>query len=359
MVGGERDGKIAKFSAFSESLPQSPFTEGVELGKIVAFKNNFLELISAMLLTGNGHLQKSTNIDSIGGNDAENLVNIASDLALSQSVCPKIAIRVAYGGTIEMPFRALGYIFPALIYAEILKNQNVQVQIIFPNNITTSLNALPKDVVRDQSRKFSEVARRCIQAFFPKAEESVVFLEDTPLEKKSLLRNELLNVASVLRDKLPESLREELGEKGSEARSRINFFYGAAHLLIHDIDMPGVLVPILPSQPPIIRPNTIINIGGNKEQLFYKLRQAVKANLGAEYSKIRTLQFFTKHMVPPYIMTRFGKDISLGSILEGEKLDYASLAKPVQQDLDYISYVIGSEDGLVNFIKKERELYGK
>lgn len=333
-MGGENDGKMAK----------SP---------------DFLELMSTMLLVKDRFLQKETHIEAIGGNDLENILPITANLSLNRPKIPEIAIRVVYGGTIEMPFRALGYILPALVYAENIGINTAQIQIIFPNNIASSLNALPIDIVSEQSRKFSSVARRYIRNFFPNLKESVVFLEDTPLEKGSLLRSELIRVTSILKNKTPENLKKELEQKRDNARSRINPFYGAAHVLIHDVDLPGTLVPLLPDQPTAINPNAIINIGGNKEQFFYKLRQAIKINLGFEYLRVKTLQFFTKHTVPPYFMTKIGDDMSLDSVLRGEDLESNSLATPVQHDLNYLIKITNSRGNLDNFLIKERKLYGK
>lgn len=359
MVGGKSDGKIAKSPDFLEFLPQSPLLENTNLEKIDEFRKNYLEQISTMLLVKDRFLQKETHAEAIGGADIGNIFPIAADLSLNRAKDPKVAIRVVYGGTREMPFRALGYILPALVFAENMGVGNAQVQIIFPNNITSSLNALPPDVVLEQSTKFSKVAKRYIQNFFPDLEESVVFLEDTPLQKNSLLRSELIRMASVLRDNIPDNLKKELEQKGSSARSRINSFYGAAHLLIHDLDLPGTLIPLLSDQSVAINPSSIINIGGNKEQLFYKLRQAIKANFDPNYFKIKTFQFFTRHMVPPYTMTRIGEDISLDSVLRGKEFKPNSLAKTVQYDFDYIFNITNSRGNLTDFISREKGLYEK
>lgn len=359
MVGGKSDGTIAKSSDFLEFLPQLPFIAETNLEKIAEFKKNYLEKISTMLLVKDRFLQKETHIEAIGGNDIGNIFPIATNLSLNRSRIPETAIRVVYGGTREMPFRALGYVLPALVYAENIGVNNVQIQIIFPNNITSSLNALPMNTVSEQAKNFSGVAKRYIQNFFPSLKDSVIFMEDTPLGKGSLLRSELIRVASILKSNIPDSLKKELEKKGGGARSRTNLFYGAAHLLIHDVDLQGVLVPLLPDQPAAISPNTIVNMGGNKEQFFYKLRQAMKINLDSDYFNVKTFQFFTKHMVPPYTMTRIGNDISLDSVLRGRDLELDSLAIPVQHDLDYLFNITNSRGNLTDFIKKEKRLYEK
>src|SRR5206468_3403618 len=107
---------------------------------------------------------------------------------------------------------------------------------------------------------------------------------------------------------IPDDLKSVLEGRGNNNGANGNHeFYGASHLLIHDTDIPGSLVPILPGQPDLLEePDVIISMGGHKEEFFYRLRYALKPKLGDHFKRVNTVQYFTRHHVPPYYMARDG-----------------------------------------------------
>lgn len=224
---------------------------------------------------------------------------------------------------------------------------------IFANNISSRLDSLNAEKTIEQAQRFAEIARDYVQMFFSTLSKHVVFLKDTSLEKGSVLRGELLSIAAVLRDKTGKELRDALRIKGTNnGAARMYVFYGAAHPLFHDADIPGSLEPLLVNQPNILHPDTIISIGGYQEQDFYKLRHSLKPYLNAAYNTVKTLQFFTRNRVPPYYMAR-GGDISLDDVMSGRQSSEISAA--AQHDLDYLKMVSNTRGRFSDFIEKQRE----
>lgn len=357
-ISGAEDGQKAKSRHFEPYLLAADIPELTEIEKI-NFCRTLPKTLEAILLVGGKRLSDESYIAGLGGQDYQNMPELGIQMATTdrQSIA-NTAIRIVYGATESMPFRGLSYFLPGLVYIENLQDVGVkppQLQIIFANNISSRLDHLDLQKASEQAQRLTLVAKSYIKTFFPKLVESVLFLEDTPLERGSAIRNELLHVAAVLRDRLGVDLDDRLKEKGKNNGSvRTYAFYCAAHLLFHDADLERSLEPLTANQPEIIHPDTIISIGGYQEQDFYKLRHALKPYLGPTYGK-KTLQFFTKHRVPPYYMAQ-GGDIALDDVLMGKNVP-AETAKAAQYDINYFyrtSFLRGDIHDFLNQQRKRR-----
>ena len=282
---------------------------------------------------------RESYIYGIGGEDFHNLPQIAVDLATRQET--PVVIRVVYGATSQMPLRGLSYLLPPLIYMENMIQADLQppqLQVIFANNISARLDRMDTSIATEQSRRFAYIGRSYINEFFPDMAGRIVFLEDTSLDKGSELRSRLLEVTATLKKTGSGDIVEDLARKAaSNGASHTYAFYGAAHVLIHDMDIPGALMSVLPDQPDTVaNPDFIISIGGKQEEIFYKIRQAVKPHLGPEYRRIRTLQYFTRHHVPPYYMAR-GGDIALDDVIsDASGISLNGIAAAARHDLEYL-----------------------
>lgn len=349
LVSGEFNGQKAKSRQFNGYMPLPPETN---TGQVTNYGVKFPQVVGKMLLVGEPTAFQESYIEGLGGIDFQNLPEIAAQI--TRGAKPSVVIRLVYGATTEMPFRALSYLLPALIYMEHTGNVISQLQVIFVNNISSHLDRLDTSTALKQVKDFAGIAKAYIRSFFPNSDRKTIFLEDTPLDRGSDLRRRLLTLATSLRKTASEDLLDDLERKAvNNGSGRTYAFYGAAHVLIHDIDIPGSLVPLLPDQPEIVvNPEVIVSIGGRKEEIFYRLRHILKPHLDPEYNNAKTLQFFTRHRVPPYCMAR-GGDVALGDVMKGSS-DFVNknVAPVVSYDLCYLNEVSARRGDLGNFLKK-------
>lgn len=343
-MGGDFHGQKAKSRHFTEHLPV--LTEH-EVENPLAFNVKLPQVTEQMLLVGGTTSYEESYIEGLGGSDYQVLPEIAIKAALDGA--PSTVIRLVYGATTEMPLRALSYLLPALIYMEHNREVVLQLQVIFVNNISSRLDRMDTPTASKEAKTFAGIAQDYIQNFFPDLGRKTVFLEDIPLDRGSDLRRRLLTLTTSLKNIAPDDILDDLGRKAvNNGSGRTYAFYGAAHVLIHDIDIPGSLVPLLPDQPKIVaNPGVIVSIGGRKEEIFYRLRHALKPYLDSEYNHAKTLQFFTRHHVPPYYMAR-GGDIALKDITSnGYK--YVDVAPAALHDIDYLFKVSISRGDIGEF----------
>lgn len=345
-MGGDFHGQKAKSRHFSEFLP---VLSESEVDPPLAFNLGLPQIMGRMLLVGGSTLHEESYIEGLGGSDFQNLPQIAMQVALDRR--PSTVIRLVYGATTEMPLRALSYLLPALIYMEHTGDLVSQLQVIFVNNISSRLDRMDTPTASKEAKTFAGIAQDYIQNFFPGLDRKTVFLEDTPLDKGSDLRSRLLILTTSLRKIAPDDILDDLVKKAANnGGGRTYAFYGAAHTLIHDIDIPGSLVPLLPDQPDVIvNPDLIVSIGGRKEEIFYRLRHALKSHLDPEYNNAKTLQFFTRHHVPPYYMAR-GKDIALkDAVINRSVYVNDGIAPAARHDIDYLRTVSRRRGDLQEF----------
>lgn len=345
-MGGDFHGQKAKSRYFSEFLP---VLSESEVDPPLAFNLTLPQIMGRMLLVGGSTLHEESYIEGLGGSDFQNLPEIAMQVALGRK--PSTVIRLVYGATTEMPLRALSYLLPALTYMEHTGDFISQLQIIFVNNISSRLDRMDTPTTSKEAKTFAGIAQDYIRNFFLSLRNKTVFLEDTPLDKGSDLRRRLLTLTTSLKSIAPDDILDDLVKKAANnGGGRTYAFYGAAHVLIHDIDIPGVLVPLLSDQPEVVtNPELLISIGGRKEEIFYRLRHALKPYLDSEYNNTKTLQFFTRHHVPPYYMAR-GKDVALREVITNPSAYLnAGITPAARHDIDYLRNVSRKRGDLQEF----------
>lgn len=346
-MGGDFNGQAAKSRHFNGYLPI--LSQG-EIDNIPAFNVRLPQVMERMLLVGGSILHEESYIEGLGGSDFQNLPKIATQVIFGRG--PSTVIRLVYGATTEMPLRALSYLLPALVYMEHNRDVVSQLQVIFVNNISSRLDRIDTSTASEEAKTFASMAQDYIRNFFPGSDRKTIFLEDTPLDKGSDLRSRLLTLTTSLKKIAPEDILDDLVRKAvNNGSGRTYAFYGAAHTLIHDIDIPGSLVPLLPDQPEIVaNPEVIVSIGGRKEEIFYRLRHALKPHLDPEYTSTKTLQFFTHHHVPPYYMAR-GGDVALkDAVVDGSSVYLNDGITPAaRHDIDYLRKVSRRRGNLQEF----------
>lgn len=332
-------------------FPISPFDPGLLLAEAAVFNLRTPELGETLALSS-GQLSIEAYIDSIGGVDFQNLPNIL--VKMSTGASDGLVIRTVFGATDKMPLRGLSYILPGLVLIEDLAKKGIkppQLQIIFAHHISAGLGNLDIAEAKRESKILAGVASNYVNTFFPNVSDSVVFLEDTEINKGTPLRKALIETTATFRRTVSSEVSHDLELKGGKNGStRKALFYGAAHVLVHDMACEGIFNPLLADQVEPVFPEAIINIGGVQEKFFYDLRQSLKPYLAA--SNVDTLQYFSKHRVPPYYMAR-GEDIALGNILAG-KVNLNEVTPAAQHDLSYLHKVSFARGDIQDFFDSER-----
>lgn len=342
MYGSEGRKKIRFTDKIKQNLPEIP-TQFETSSDLNNFKTRYLDVVSILVKSRDAY------IDGIGEFDSNNILLLARNLALGNEIP---VFRVVYGATLKMPLRGLSYFLPALVLMRRLKEANFdvpQLQLIFANNLSGYLDGLDLRRVREESLAFSQIAKSYIEKFFPDLSQRVIFLEDSKLEKNSLLREKLIEAHQMLRVGITGYSRGELLKKGPEDRRRLGLFYAAAHLLVHDQILP-IFRPLLPTDNPEEKPGFIVSIGGIQEERFYLVRHEIRSCFEGGFLT-KTLQFFTKHSVPPYYMAR-GGDIALDQV--DLSIDRAQIAKAAGYDLAYL-FSTTERTKLLDFIRNRKE----
>lgn len=338
--GGDKRSESARFRSALEDVVVPPLTVVERAGLDVALPKIYEAMLS---------MKGTSYIDSIGGEDAHNLPSIGVQLALKEEK-PSVAFRVVFGATEEMPLRSISYLLPALLTMERVRaagGELPQLQVILAQNISSRLNRLDLERVADQASKFSKTARAYVDEFFSDLCESVLFLEDAPMDVGGELREEVVSLARN-HVHVSSASQEALIAKGNGS-GRLNPYYAAAHLLMHDRDGASYLRPMEGEQPDFVAPSSIVSFGGAQERLFYDIRQEMKPKLGPEYNSVRTLQYFTRHHVPPYYMAR-GGDISLDDLIYREPGD-SPIAVAAVYDLDFLRSVSEAKGDYQKFLR--------
>ncbi len=338
IVGGASDGQQTGSRHLLPAFLQADFAVNKDPLEAARVNGALPKVAETLLGSGARH---DTYIDRIGGHDLENLSQLVVDLASKGPKEAGIVFRVVYGAAKEMPARALSYPLPALMIMDELKRKGIeppQLQIIFANHISSSLNGFACEQASEQAHVLADASRAYVERYFPSIAEDVVFLEDKEKEDNENLAGEITNLSTLLEADAGEELIESLQRKGEASDRNTSLQYAAAHLLFHDVAFEGLLQPLILGQPDAVQPQAIINVGGRQEQFFYELRQNMKGKLGDRYATVPTVQLFTKHHVPPYYMAQ-GGDISLQDALQGVSPDSTDISATAQYDLAFLSKV--------------------
>jgi len=271
--------------------------------------NKRLPVVADILLGNTVGVLNVRYINAIGGgDDLENVAQIAIDLAEDKADETGTVIRMVFGATEKMPVRALSYPLPVLQMMVAMEEIGItppQLQLVFANNISAGINEFSQDEVAAQTKLFVVAEQEYLKRFFPELSDRVVFLEDVPLESVGTLANDLQAIKKAIEEKGDRELLAQLLSKGGKD----SIAYGGAHLLFHDLAPEGLLKPVDGVvQPDMIIPQTMMSVGGRQEEIFYVLRMDAKKKGGLPFhanQRVKTVQFVTDHAVPPYRMAKY------------------------------------------------------
>lgn len=332
VVGGQFDGKPAKSRHYSDALRNvSCGDEGIDTARF----NVKMPFVTERLL-GVRSIHP-TYIEGIGDDALENLPQTVVDLAAKGADASGTVMRIVYGATTEMPFRALSYPLPALTMMEEMQLdpqkgiEPPQLQIVFATSTSATRNGIDVGNASEEALKCAELTRAYVQEHFPNIAHRVAFFSD---RADSDANNEIERIAQSLSRHPGSDLKDGLQRRGEVFDLKKSLEYGAAHVLFHDISLPDLLTPLFPDQADIVIPSSIINIGGKQEQFFYGVRRHLRDQVNGDYTFVPTIQLFTMHHVPPYYMAR-GGDLSIDT----NAFSLEGVANAAARDLRYLQDV--------------------
>jgi hypothetical protein len=349
--GGEYAGKMATSELLLPQLdsiqkPEHPVAS-------YKFREDLPHVAKALILPNAVVRRGERYAAGIGGYDLQNALPIASQIAKEEPV----VFRVVQGGSEEVSFRSLSYLYEPLKVMEKIQERGLrspQLQVVIAQNITTDLNQLDKQTVVEQTKRFVGASRLAVKEFFPDLERHVVYLQDVSHgSTKDAFRAEVDRLAyDVKQYAEPVTYGRLMGKGNGNGADGVNRKYGGAHLIIHDTDISGILVPIDTDQPEQQKAAAIVSFGGiMQEGLYYDLRFQLKPHQGVLYNAVPTLQLFTDHHVPPYYMAD-GGDISLDDVIAGKEIDKEQLAKSVAPDINYFLHTSTYRGDVSAFLRR-------
>lgn len=353
-VGGDVDGQIGK-DHFLSHMPLSLYDADLtpeQRGKVNVL---FPQALRGVLAVDNGDA-KSAYLESIGGRDFENIPLAAKELAnetvKGKTQSENVAIRVVFGATEQMSYRALGSFASALSYQDGIRKSGVavpQLQIVFPRDFSGRMNELDSEKTKAEMDQFLTVTQAYQQEFFPELSGSVIYLEDKPMEESEAYKEALHISTQYLHETISDDVRERLLGKGNGAIEKQKIMYAAAHAYYHDTTAVDALKPAVSQQSEPIVPTVVISKGGYQEIEFYEIRHLIRDQLE---DTVATVQFVDRFRVPPYYMAR-GGDVSLSEVLAdpSRRLPTSETGKTVAKDLAYTEKVSAERGDLDIFLR--------
>lgn len=266
--------------------------------------------------------------ESVGKSEKRSIAEIIHNTSGEGTV-----VRLFFGATAEMPARGLSYITAASRIAEYIPHE--QVQIIFANNIGCEVNGLSKRESQHQARLLAELGKKYIGLHHPDIVDTYFFGEDVPSPKIKELRPAVTQLIES-----DEKLARRLKGKGSK-HGEDYATYSAAHIFYQEMaDMSPV--GLSGEEPEPLEAQRIVSIGCQQEHPFYRLRVAARRAFQDE-EFIPTAQVFTKHLLPPYYVSRGGEQTLENMVQSG--IDVLSAGDDsVRRDLTYLRDVALAEE---------------
>lgn len=223
-------------------------------------------------------------VESVGRHDIDTL---AVDTTLGAT-----AIRLVFGGTTMMPYRALSYIESAARIAGHFPD--AQLQIVHAHHVANHVNGIDLRKSRQAAEALMPYTAELYQKL-PELEGRVVHAFDTPHDCDDYLdaAKDVLERTTQMATRLNT---KGVRHGGDTAR------YVAAHFAFHDTD--DVALDTMSGEQRTV--DSIISVGCQQERKFYMARMAMRAFLEP---RVATAQIFTEHLTPPYYLAQGGEPL--------------------------------------------------
>lgn len=317
-----------------------------------------------------------STIDSKG---VENLSQICSELDNNPNVLNKAVIRTVFGGTENMPFRALVYLLPALnMCEELLENASSNsipnIEYYFMNGAGIITNAIDPDRVNYATSEFIKIAQKYIEEYHPQLKDKIDFYVDMTFSSNIINTPEYQGMHKILERKLglETDLKTDLLEMGERRKKSDNSIkYATLHSFVHD----GYVNSNIARMTNFFGTNepreydTIISIGAKPEEKFYKARKLLAEEIAniPYFTPKKTVQYIANINVPPYSPLPTGelyisdvlKDPELIMEAKKRKGEYSAYQTPVQKAVESLITDIDRSDSnkdIIDFIEECRQV---
>ena len=257
------------------------------------------------------------------------------------------AVRTVFGASESTPVRALSYLLPGLHLVEAMRRSGKfsklpQIQYIAMGETASRMNGLSRDDVRRNVDLLIDLGEAYVDCYYPELKEQVIFVRDDGfLDHPEVVRGrEALRENDIMRQhpSFP-AVSQALSQLGVDN----TYDYAVLHPLVHDaVYEESPFTAINGSVSLIHNPDLLVNIGGQREKVFYKARMMFRDILAKQgYELIPSVQLFSCHRVPPYIpMEEDGdrlRDITLDDVLADPRafftFDMALNKNPLENNL--------------------------
>jgi|GEM_PF-2083910 len=244
-------------------------------------------------------LSEKNYLYGMGNNQKEDLFLVTQTLAEKENGnC--IVFRLVFGGSENLPLRALSYPIPVFKLCDELYNtsRNFIIEIIHMNHMSSITNMLDISQVQSSSYYLQQRIEFIIKNNFPRLLDHVFFFEDSAdtIEAcKSTYDYE--RVQATLESLLSPEFKDALYKKIEKYPSVLEYIH--AHDVVHtQAHVPGL--QILSSRAHTKNIAGIINVGGKQEEFFYEARSSIRDTTNNNGDTLPNVQLFTKHHTPPY-----------------------------------------------------------
>ncbi|MEK7059607.1 MAG: hypothetical protein AAB971_02535 [Patescibacteria group bacterium] len=271
---------------------------------------------------------KAAYTESVGKREKAHMTGILNHPSGEGTV-----VRVFFGATTQMPVRGLGYVTAASRIAEHIPHS--QLQVIFVNGLGHEINGIDRGRSRRQAELLADLGRKYLQVHKPAMADRVLFGEDNTTELITDLQPVVGEVIAA-----DSRLTEQLAGKGSKHGGDY-LAYSAAHIAYQEM---GVMdpSPLTCDDPSPAAADRILNVGCQQEHPFYAVRMAARQAINGS-DLVPSGQVFTRHVLPPYYMSRSGEQLLEDALVDGIQLGVASDLS-VRRDTDYLLQVMPGEE---------------
>lgn len=313
-------------------------------------------------------------IDSDG---IQNVSNICSELESDKNALNKISIRTVFGGTEDMPFRALIYLLPAIRMSEELKRTNKDgdapnIDFLFMNGAGILANAINSNKANETTSQFIKFAQAYIKEYHPDVLEKINFYVDNTFSSSIINTKEYEQVYNELEKKLgiAENLKTDIENMGKRRNASQNSIrYATLHAFVQDgdIDSNVAMMTNFFGGKAEKSGDVIISIGAKPEEKFFQVRKLIAEEVSkvTYFTPKKTTQYIANINVPPYSPLNTG-ELYLRDVLKNPNLitkarkvnrkkgEFGEYQMPVQKAVETIIFDTEnskSDKNIVEFIE--------
>lgn len=279
------------------------------MGRCTAGIKNNLDIFLCATTTDSFYRGLFSTMDS---NGISKISKICGELENDKDVLNKISVRTVFGGTENMPFRALLYLIPSIKLCEELKKANKDgdipnIDFLFMNGAGVLANAIDPYKAEETTSQFIKFAREYIKEYHPTIKDKVNFYVDKTFSSNIINTEEYKQVHRALERKLgiEEDLKTDLLNMGKKRKASENSIkYAALHAFVQDGDIDSNVAKLSNffGGKDEESGELIISIGAKPEEKFFKARKLVADEVKkvGYFTPKQTTQYIANINVPPY-----------------------------------------------------------